>query len=251
MAVRVMPKRRAQRTSYRELADVKIPRMRRYKRCVTNDETLYSIEIVQRKGTRVKIHYVGYSSSHDEWRDEKDVVVCTNNHEETASVSPRTSKKAETVQPFSLHFELGHKIKQMLTCSRKASPLVLITMPFDLSLFNGGLKAAGKPSKTVNGNQRYTLARYQDVAHLLGEDWHFRGLNINGDYAYVELKTVEFYLQKRHQMVEYFPTTNGSMVMKGSYNLGKASYVLKFKFVRNYGTLSTFGKDNTIFYNNA
>ena len=163
--------------------------------------------------------------------------MCTNNSEETASVSPRTSKKAETVQPFSLHFELGYKIKQMLTCSRKVSPLVLITMPFDLSLFIGGLKAAGKPSKTVNGNQRYTLARYQDVTHLLREDWHFRGLNINGDYAYVELKPVEFYLQKRHQMVEYF----GSMIMN----------VLKFKFVRNYGIMSTFGKDNTIFYNNA
>lgn len=153
MAVHVTLKRRAQHMNYRELADVKIPKMRRYKRCMTNDETLYTIEILQRKGTRVKIHYVGYSSSHDEWHDENDVVVCTNNHEETVTVSPHSSKNTETVQPFSLHFELGHKIKQILTCSRKASSLVLIIMPFDLSLFNSGLKAAGEPSKVVNGNQ--------------------------------------------------------------------------------------------------
>ena len=84
----------------------------------------------------------------------------------------------------------------MLTCSRKASPLDLITMPFDFLLFNGGLKVAGEPLKVINGNQRYKLAKYQDISHLLGEGWHFRRLNVNGDYAYVELKTVEFYLQK-------------------------------------------------------
>ena len=31
------------------------------------------------------------------------------------------------LKPFSLHFELGHKIKQKRTCNRKTSPSVLIT----------------------------------------------------------------------------------------------------------------------------
>ena len=248
-AIRVMPMRRTKSVDYKELADVKIPKIQRRKQCVRNDESLYPVKIVQREGARVKIHYVG-GSSYDEWRYENDVVVRANNCEEVVPVSSSTSNIVETVQPFSLHFELRYKIKQMLTCSRKASPLVLITMPFDFFLlFNGGLKVAGEPSKVINGNQRYKLAKYQDISHLLGEDWHFRGLNVNGDYAYVELKTVEFYLQKGCRIVEYFPTTDGSKVTTGNYNSGGASYILKFKFVRNYGMMATFGKDRRIFYN--
>ena len=35
---------------------------------------LYPISIVERNGSRVKIHYVGYSDTNDEWREAGDVV---------------------------------------------------------------------------------------------------------------------------------------------------------------------------------
>ena len=34
--------------------------------------------------------------------------------------------------------------------------------------------------------------------------WDFRGLNTNGDYGYVVLETVEFYLHSRWQFIECF-----------------------------------------------
>ena len=80
-----------------------------------------------------------------------------------------------------------------------------ISMPFDLIEFNGGLKAVGVLSKTVHGVQHYKINHYQDLNHLLGSCWHFRGLNVNGDYGYVLLDTVDFSLRKARSLVEYFP----------------------------------------------
>ena len=76
---------------YKELADVKIPKIQRRKQCVRNHESLYPVKIVQRKGAQVKIHYVGYSSSYDEWCDENDVVVHANNCEKVVPFSSSTS----------------------------------------------------------------------------------------------------------------------------------------------------------------
>ena len=55
-------------------------------------------------------------------------------------------------QPFSLYKELRIIIKCSLTCSRTASPLVKINMPFDILLFNGGLKGKGIPSNKRSGS---------------------------------------------------------------------------------------------------
>ena len=40
----------------------------------------------------------------------------------------------------------------------------------------------------------YKLKNYADLNHLLGRDWHFRGLNANGDYGYAVLDTIDFYI---------------------------------------------------------
>ena len=60
------------------------------------------------------------------------------------------------------------RIKRALTCSRKDSQSVKISMPFDILLYNGGLKAAGVSSGTSAGIQHYKLKNYDDVDHLLG-----------------------------------------------------------------------------------
>ena len=40
-------------------------------------EKLYELEVVERDRVhhRVKVHYVGYNSDNDEWRDEKDIKI--------------------------------------------------------------------------------------------------------------------------------------------------------------------------------
>ena len=49
--------------------------------------------------------------------------------------------------------------------------------------------------------------QYQDLNHLLGVDWHFRGINENGDFCYVILDTLELYLYRRRPIKEFMPGT--------------------------------------------
>lgn len=90
----------------------------------------------------------------------------------------------------SLYDILRVRIKQALTCSRKDSPCIKISMPFDILLYNGGLKGAGVPSGISSGIQHYKLKNYANLNHILGKNWHFRGLKANGDYGYVVLETI-------------------------------------------------------------
>lgn len=57
-------------------------------------------------------------------------------------------------------------------------------MPIYVLLFNGGLKIAEKPTKKVGGVQYYGIDQYRDLDHLLGINWHVRGINSQGDYGY-------------------------------------------------------------------
>ena len=59
--------RRSKRRNYRE-ADLRLPRVtRKTPKAATND--LYPVTIIQRNQGQVKVHYVVYSSSYDEWKD--------------------------------------------------------------------------------------------------------------------------------------------------------------------------------------
>ena len=40
----------------------------------------------------------------------------------------------------------------------------------------------------------YSISHYNDLDELLGNQWHMRVLNINGDYFYAILGTVSFHL---------------------------------------------------------
>ena len=121
-----------------------------------------------------------------------------------------------------------------------------IVTPFDVIQFNGGLKVCGVPSKKVCGIQQYHIRHYRDLNPLLGRNWHFRGLNINGDYGYAIMQTVEFYLRRCKPLKEYLPPQSDEDPVFVSFV--DTGYVLNFSFVCGYGTLSTFGKDKEIFY---
>ena len=162
----------------------------------------------------------------------------TENREEATVEAP--------LQPFSLYRELTIKIKKALTCGTKNSPAARICLSFDIIQFNGGLKAVGVPSKIIGGIQYYRISHYHDLNPLLGRNWHFRGLNTNGDYGYVVMATVEFYVHKNKQLLEYYPdiSDDGSL-SQSTFDTG---YSLTFCFVCAYGTMTTFGKDKGVFY---
>ena len=88
------------------------------------------------------------------------------------------------------------------------------------------MKAAGVPSgiDTIYasgisaGVQHYKLKSYTDLNHLLGRNWHFQGLNANGDYGYAVLDTIDFYIRKCRALtagIQYMPSqlNSGDIVL--------------------------------------
>ena len=227
-------KRQKKAVNYKEEDFVKLPKAEKVKK----EAKLYPVTVTQEKseGDRamVKIHYEGYSNDCDEWRCEEELE-CLEEEMEHSTL----------YQPYSVYSALRVKVKLALNCGRKVSPTIKISMPFDLIEFNGGLKAVGVLSKTVHGVQHYKINHYQDLNHLLGSCWHFRGLNVNGDYGYVLLDTVDFSLRKARSLVEYFPPISDNQSPAKTYT--ETGHTLSFCFVCQYGNGTTFGKDKTIF----
>lgn len=227
--------RKKRRVNYRELLDIKLPKEKR-----TPRDQLYPVTVLDRNESQVKIHYVGYTSTHDEWRDisELEQLETAENDGESASSAP--------LHPYSLYMDLSIKIKQALTCGRKGSPIIRIAMSFDLIQFNGGLKEAGFLSRKFRGIERFKIKQYRDLNSLLGKNWHYRGLNANGDYGYALLDTVEFYIFKSKPLTEYHPSgESDSTPQSQTIDTG---HTLIFSFVCKHGTHSTFGKDRQVFF---
>lgn len=218
-------------------SDITIAAPGRTKTVKSSKTNLFPIEVVDEDSTRYKVHYVGFSSKHDEWQMKSDVVDLEHGDSEEAPNHQISQHR------FSLYHELATRIKTALNSSRKESPIIKIDMPFDGIEFNGGLRICGENKRCVRGVQRYTITKYQDLNGLLGANWHYRGINANGDFCYVLLNTVEFYLYRRRCMKEFAPLTNGE-VKEVKRDIGD---MLVFTFVRGDGTPDTFGKDKDIF----
>ena len=226
-----------------------------------DSDRLYKIKIVEEDGERVKVHYVGYSKKEDEWKRRDELVLLSGELEESTgsseSSAPTHSNESEGLsdttgcsyrpnlslwQPFSLYQELGSKIKLKLQNSRKESPKVKIEMPFDKLLFDGRLRNVGVKKRMYYGIERYTIRSYTDLYSLLGKGWHWRGLNEAGDFCYVVLSTVEFYIHRKRPLKEFFPPS-----YKVSSAFRDTGYCLVFLFVRGDGTPSEFGTNTAIF----
>ena len=194
-------------------------------------EPLYVIEVIEEDSTRCKVHYIGYDSSFDEWKSKDDIVELGDDELD------------RPIERFSLYNELSIRIKTTLNSNRKESPIVRINMPFDKVEFDGSLKLCGKPKCKIHGVQHYSIMQYQDLNPYLGADWHFRGINQNGDFCFVILNTVDFYLYRRRPIKEYKP---GSPLNVVHLNAG---FMLVFLFVKGNGTPNQFGTDTDIFVN--
>ena len=201
---------------------------------------MYPIEVVQTDGDRVKVHYVGYSDIHDEWKDKAELEDFTTATSGTTTESSVTS--STSYQPYSFHKDLKFRVKKSISCSRTTSPKVVIVMPINVLLFKGGLEMAGKLTKKVGGVKYYGIDRYRNLNHLLGINWHVRGLNSQDDYDYAIKNTVQFYMRKFKPLVEYVSSSSGTTKCK--LDMG---YYLCFSFTQGYGNVSTFGKDSDIF----
>ena len=71
-------------------------------------------------------------------------------------------------------------------------------MGFDYLLFKGGLQAVGVVKQNTHmhtRNLRYKLRSYKDL-----------DANVNGDYAFVILSSIEYYIAKQRRLIEYHPS---------------------------------------------
>ena len=53
--------------------------------------------------------------------------------------------------------------------------------------------------------KKYTIRAYSDIDSLMEKGWHWRGLNQSGDYCYVILDSVEFYLYCKKPLKIFYP----------------------------------------------
>ena len=132
----------------------------------------------------------------------------------------------EDYKPFDLHYELAYAIKAALrSCLPRHDPDVRLEIPFDLLIFNGGLKLPGTFVRKFRGHDIYMIRNYHELAPLLGKQWYLRVLNEQQDFCAVKEDTVLFHLYRRSPLKEFDPIDRTSDSMEGGY-------MLVFKFVR-------------------
>lgn len=204
-----------ERKNYRQLVTIKLPRAQRTR----TDDTLYPLEVIDREGDRVKVHYIGYSTQYDEWRLSSELETVRDD----SSPGDGHQLEVEPYRPFDLHKELAYSIKSSLRGSRN-DPEIRIDMPFDLLLFNGGLKQHGCLLRRAQGHEVMGIENYSDLVPLLGKRWYIRILNPRKNFCYVNKETVQFWVHKRKDLEE-FDEEGAPTVLKGGYNL-------VFRFVR-------------------
>lgn len=199
--------RKRERQDYQKLADIQLPRQTKGSEI---REKPYPIEVVEREGEHVKIHYIGYGDDEDEWREASELV--------------QLSKKPQPYIPFELHRELAYQIQAALDSRYRKDPDVRIEVPFDKLLFDGGLKQHGHMLRTFHGHDVYTIYHYSDLEPLLGEGWHMRGINDSMNFCYVNLQTVQYHLHERKGLDHYWPDGRKTTMPGG--------HILIFRFVR-------------------
>ena len=83
------------------------------------------MDIVEKgESGRVKVHYVGYDSAHDEWKEEDELEDISEHQLESPASPP--SVLDSIVETYFLYRDLGVRIKRSLMCSRTSSPVIKV-----------------------------------------------------------------------------------------------------------------------------
>ena len=97
----------------RAKVDYKEPRESDITLLTCPEEEYFPIKVVEEDSSRYTVHYLGYSTKYDEWKEKGEVVdIDESDHENPQSVDIH----------FSLYNELAIRIKAALNSSRKGSP---------------------------------------------------------------------------------------------------------------------------------
>ena len=240
------PKRTVKRVDYRVLADVRLPKHARVSKPANTNgssEKLYRLQVLEsdEANALVKVRYVGYDSSYDEWRPASEIIDLTeeDNTVNESSINPCSAVRVQqefyspTVKNFSLYEELRFKIKSLLVSSRRGDPNCCVSMPFDTVHFDGLIRW-GVLDKQSKKQGMYLLTALTKLDDILGERWYIRGLNTAGDFCYFQPETVRYQLQFHRGKLDYQLLDDGTL-KQCKYGI---RYQLIFRFVRNDATSS-------------
>ena len=184
------PKRTNAQRNYRQLADVKVPRLSKVTRKTsrsTSEDKLFRLNVLEEDHAtgRVKVSYVGYGSECDEWKGRDEVVEIEPESENKCENSSDFEVVISQPQPLNLFQVLATNIKSSLVSTRKGNPCCRINMHFD-SIYFEGLKQRGILQLSRQKNCRkdiYTVAKLSKLNDIVGHRWYIRGLNKHGDFC--------------------------------------------------------------------
>ena len=145
--------RSVKKIDYSILGDVKVPKCLKSSKPsghvasshAVQEEKLYHLEVLESDAANelVKVRYIGYDSTYDEWRPATDIIDMTEDDPSDSSNFTIANGRSTSlnVQPsiknFSLYEELCFRIKALLVSTRKGDPNCCMSMPFDKVHFNG------------------------------------------------------------------------------------------------------------------
>ena len=131
------------KASYRDLVTFKLPRKlrggkvkakaswsRKTSRSPESARNLFPVKVLQKKGDKIKVHYIGYDKKYDEWKNQCDIETITDNvtskvTSDVANQPPQNVREANdesiVYKPYSLYNDLSVRIKRSIVCSRTAS----------------------------------------------------------------------------------------------------------------------------------
>lgn len=143
-------------------------------------------------------------------------------------------------QEWSAVTELACSIKKHLFPSRSEDPEVRIQILCDGATFqllqSKGVHVVG--ARAGSSQEKYTISSYSDFDELLGERRHIQVVNAVGDFSYIVLKTICFYLTKGRPILNYKVSQNEDRTLDLVPTYIERLHSLIFTFVRGDGNKS-------------
>lgn len=153
---------------------------------------------------RVKIHFVGYSSDFDEWRDGNDFIKSENSN--LGRLLPQFIPSEDSLpdRASALLNHLSKEIKFALFSTKRETPDVRIEERIDMDIYHKYLQHIGVVKK-FRWRDVHCVENNFDLCGLLGNRWYERIQNFNGDLdCYVIPGTVRFWLLEKKAIKEFF-----------------------------------------------
>ena len=189
---------------------------------------LCDVEVIEEEQYRVKIHYIGYESSSDEWIRKSDI--------RYKPVAEAEGFGAESPDELSLALSiLATSIKQKLVPSRNfEDPAIRIQLAMNSNIIQL-LCQRGRALGKQRGNEAYGINEYSDLDEFLGEQWYMRINNTSGDFSYAIKETIRYHMTQPKSLLDFNVSKDSSDCLKFSPFFIQQPTALVFRFVRGDG----------------